>query len=180
MSGIVVDIGTGDGKFVYELAKANPDKLVIGIDPNAKNLEKTSRKASKKPKKGGLSNALFVLASIEDLPAELAGKANQVFINLPWGSLLDGIIRADQTTWQNLKRICKNGARIDILLAEDPAVDLDHIKRTLPTQLHSLGFRAAQIQTLTQRDLKSYPSSWTKRLAFGKSKKFLLIRVQAQ
>ena len=30
--GVVIDIGTGDGLFVYESARANPNKFYIGID----------------------------------------------------------------------------------------------------------------------------------------------------
>ena len=38
---IVIDIGTGDGKFVYQSAKSNKSNFYIGIDPNQKALEKT-------------------------------------------------------------------------------------------------------------------------------------------
>ena len=36
MPGVIVDIGCGDGKFTYKLAKENPDRFVIGIDPSHK------------------------------------------------------------------------------------------------------------------------------------------------
>jgi len=50
--GIVIDIGTGDGRFVSAAARANPNKFFIGIDANTKPLEKPSIKATRKPAKG--------------------------------------------------------------------------------------------------------------------------------
>jgi len=62
--GVVVDIGTGDGRFVYNSARANPSKFYIGIDANAKPLEKISMKATRKIAKGGLPNVLFIQAAV--------------------------------------------------------------------------------------------------------------------
>jgi len=30
---VIIDIGTGDGRFVYQSARRNPNKFYIGIDP---------------------------------------------------------------------------------------------------------------------------------------------------
>jgi tRNA G46 methylase TrmB len=37
--GIIVDIGTGGGRFVYKRAKENPHRFYIAIDANPKALE---------------------------------------------------------------------------------------------------------------------------------------------
>ena len=58
--GIVIDIGTGDGLFVSECARQNPRKFYIGIDANARPLEKISEKIYRKPAKGGLPNVIFL------------------------------------------------------------------------------------------------------------------------
>ena len=34
--GVIIDIGTGDGRFVYQSARQNPNKFYIGIDPNTR------------------------------------------------------------------------------------------------------------------------------------------------
>jgi valyl-tRNA synthetase len=47
--GVVIDIGTGDGRFVSASARANPNKFYIGVDANTKPLEKPSMKATRKP-----------------------------------------------------------------------------------------------------------------------------------
>src|SRR5262245_25665122 len=84
--GVIIDIGTGDGLFVYQSAKRNPDKFYIGIDASAAALEKISEKIHRKPAKGGLPNVLFIQASVEDLPSELDGAADEIHIHFPWGS----------------------------------------------------------------------------------------------
>lgn len=192
MPGIIVDIGTGDGEFAYKLAKDNPDRLVIGIDPNHANLVKTSSKIYKKTAKGGLSNALYVLASIEDLPDELAGIANQVFINFPWGSLLQKVILVDKNAWKNISKICNVNAIIDLLAGYDkdydlqeenkadmPIFDEEYISSIMLPKLMTLGFECIQVEEVEIDELKDYPSSWGKRLAFGgKERQFFHIRLK--
>ena len=104
--GVIIDIGTGDGRFVYQSARRNPNKFFIGIDPNTPPLEKISEKIHRKPAKGGAPNVLFVQSSIEDLPAELDGVANEVHIHFPWGSLLRAVATGDKEALYNLRRIC--------------------------------------------------------------------------
>jgi 16S rRNA (adenine(1408)-N(1))-methyltransferase len=47
-----------------------------------------SRRAAGPARKGGLDNALFVLAAAEAPPAELWALAARVTVLFPWGSLL--------------------------------------------------------------------------------------------
>ena len=42
-AGVVVDIGTGDGNFVYQAARENPTKFFIGIDANLRPLAVSRR-----------------------------------------------------------------------------------------------------------------------------------------
>ena len=84
----MLDIGIGDGLFVYQYARRYPSKFYMGIDTNPRPLEKISEKIHRKPAKGGLPNVLFIQSSVEDLPAEFDGVADEIHIHLPWGSLL--------------------------------------------------------------------------------------------
>jgi 16S rRNA (adenine(1408)-N(1))-methyltransferase len=93
---VIVDIGTGDGRYVYRSARANPDKFYIGIDVERKALEKVSERIHRKPEKGGLSNVLFVQAPAEDLPTELNHTADEIHIHFPWGSLLRAVAAGDE------------------------------------------------------------------------------------
>ncbi len=188
MPGIIVDIGTGDGKFTYQVAKENPDRFIIGIDPAQKGLEKVSAKIYKKPAKGGLKNALFVLADVENLPEELNGLANQVFINFPWSSLLKGIVLIEDKTWDSIKRVCQKGAIIDLVLGYGdisesdklslPKFDLDYIKEEMIPKLIKKGFSLVKVRELTNKDLKTYSSSWAKKLSFGRERLFFYIRLK--
>ena len=189
MPGIIVDIGTGDGKFAYELAKANPVRFVIGIDANHASLQETSGKIYKKKEKGGLKNALFVLSSVQDLPQELNGVANQVFINFPWGSLLKSIVLAEPTAWNAIRRICAAGAIVDILLGYSehddqkttrslPALGRAHITQVMQPALGKLGFTLLKLSKASPAALKNYPSSWSKKLAFTPNKDFYYLRLK--
>src|SRR5690349_12984816 len=90
----VVDVGTGDGRYAYHLAAADPARLVIGIDALEAPMGEIAARAARKPARGGRPNLLLVRAAIEALPAELHGVADEVSVQLPWGSLLEGIVLA--------------------------------------------------------------------------------------
>jgi 16S rRNA (adenine(1408)-N(1))-methyltransferase len=189
MPGVIIDIGTGDGSFVYELAKKYPDRMIIGIDPNQSALIDVSRKIIKKPAKGGVKNAMFVLANATDLPDELADTANQVFINLPWGSLLTGIVRGEKEIFENIKKICQKGAIVDILFGYDknleikeigelPDISIEYIKNILAPKVEKFGFKLIKAQTLNSAVLKTYPSKWAKKLSFATPRDFYYIRLK--
>lgn len=191
MGGVIVDIGTGDGKFTYQLAKEHPDKLVIGIDPAQEPLQELSARALKKTAKGGLPNVLFVLANVENLPQELTGVANQVFINFPWSSLLRGVIKAEEKTWENIKRICKPGAYVDLIFGYEPEheqkvmnelglpmLTLEYLQNNLLSKLEQFGFQVLTCRPVDQNDLKHFPSTWSKKLSFGKERFFYYVQLK--
>lgn len=192
MPGIIVDIGTGDGKFTYQLAKENPDRFIIGVDPSQKSMGETSGKIYKKKEKGGLKNALFVLADIENLPDELKDITNQVFINFPWGSLLKGIVLVENGTWDNIKKICQKEAIIDIILGYDksrekkeieklglPLFDLQYIQNEMAPKLENQGFTIIETREVERSELKDHPSSWAKKLSFeGDKRKYYYLRIK--
>ena len=127
--GVVIDIGTGDGRFVSAAARANPNKFYIGIDANAKPLEKISMKATRKPAKGGLPNVLFVQAAIENLPEELNAAADEIHIHFPWGSLLRAVARGDENVLESLRRICAPACLLEIVIGIDRERDKSEVER---------------------------------------------------
>lgn len=186
MPGIIVDIGTGDGKFVHQLARENPDRFVIGIDPSQGSVERTSAKIYKKPAKGGVKNALFVLSDVLNLPEELNGLANQVYINFPWGSLLEGVLKADKTILGSIRRICKQAAVVEVLLSlghEDnislPELSAGYFLNLKPGFSES-GFELAETKKLANEDLRQYPSSWAKKLSHGKVRDYFYLKLIAE
>lgn len=175
--GVIIDIGTGDGRFVYQSARQNPNKLYIGIDPNARPLEKISEKTHRKPAKGGAPNVLFIQAAVEDLPSELNGVADEVHVHFPWGSLLRAVATGEITVLQNLRRICAPGALLEIVIGLDPARDQTEIERLglIPLSIEFIdqqltpNYRAAGFETIERGIIAAseWPkinTSWAKRL----------------
>ncbi|HVQ22673.1 MAG TPA: hypothetical protein VMT36_05325, partial [Candidatus Saccharimonadia bacterium] len=76
-------------------ARADATCLALGVDANAAGMIESATRAARKPAKGGAPNARFIVATAEALPSELAGAADLVTVQFPWGSLLRGIVRAD-------------------------------------------------------------------------------------
>lgn len=62
--GRVLDVGTGPGRLVAEIAGRRPGLDVVGIDPSADMLARARRRTA------GFENARAVLAAAEDLPFE--------------------------------------------------------------------------------------------------------------
>ena len=175
--GVIIDIGTGDGRFVYQSARQNPNKFYIGIDPNARPLEKISEKIHRKPAKDGAPNVLFIQSAVEDLPAELDGVANEVHVHFPWGSLLRAIATADLRVLQNLRRICSEGALLEVVIGLDPVRDESEIERLGLTPLslefiddqlvpvyRSAGFQIFERGVLSASEWPELNTSWAKRL----------------
>lgn len=183
-SGIVLDIGTGDGRFVSASAKANPDKFFIGIDANAKPLEKLSTKITRKPTKGGLANAMFVQAAVEDLPAELDHIASEIYVNFPWGSLLRSVATGDEKVLASLHRITASDARLTVTIGVDevrdlselerlgvPKLDAEYLKGSLLPRYAAAGFRNVELIELAAAEWSRIETSWARKLGGNASRK---------
>ena len=189
---VTVDLGTGDGLFVCRAARENPDRFYIGIDINAAALRKISEKIHRKPAKGGLANVLFVQASAEDLPIELNGVADQLYINFPWGSLLRAVAVGDEQLLCNLRGVCAPAARVEIVLGLDPERDHSEIERLAISQLtpaflkdvlknryRSAGFDITEIAALSNKETSKFHSTWARRLSFANGRSFIRISGRA-
>lgn len=188
----MIDIGTGDGRFVSASAKANPDKFFIGIDANVKPLEKPSIKATRKPSKGGLPNALFVQAAVEDLPEELNGLANQIYVNFPWGSLLRAVMVGDQHVLISIRQIAANGCSLKIVTGLDAERDRsemerlgihlsddEYIQNELVPRYSAVGFALTRIESLDEKSWKQIETSWAKKLSGNRNRNGLSIEFAA-
>lgn len=175
--GVIIDIGTGDGHYVYRSARRNPNKFYVGIDPNTRPLEKISEKIHRKPAKGGAPNVLFVQSAIEDLPDELNGVANEVHVHFPWGSLLRAVATGDIGLLQNLRRICADEALLEVVIGIDPVRDKSELERlgvqaltlevvdsVLVTNYAAAGFEIIERGIIAGSEWPDLDTSWAKRL----------------
>ena len=149
--GVIIDIGTGDGRFVYQSARQNPNKLYIGIDPNARPLGKISEKIHRKPAKGGAPNVLFIQAAVEDLPSELNGVADELHVHFPWGSLLRAVATGESALLENLRRICAPGALLEVVIGLDPERD--------QTEIDRLGLTPLSVEFIDQQLVHKYQAA---------------------
>lgn len=159
-----LDLGTGDGRYVLDRARRDPGSFVIGIDACRENLRRASRRAP--------DNTLFIIANLLSPPLEPAGIASHISINFPWGSLLSGLLQADPNLLGGLAAMCAPGAEVECYLnagalAEagyDPATGAERVRRALNTA----GFEVKQTHPMDAAGLRGVPSSWGKRLAYGR------------
>ena len=188
--GIVVDIGTGDGTFVYQAARENPNKFFIGIDANAKPLAKVSEKIHRRQKKGGAPNALFLLAAVEDLPDELDGVADEVHVHFPWGSLLAAFASGQVEILKNVRRICARNALLEVVLGLEVERDRTELNRlgieefnpayvrdALLPLYRSAGFEITETSEL--RNWSALHTSWAKRLRMNQQRRLIYLIARA-
>lgn len=187
---VTVDLGTGDGQAVLRLARQHPHRLIIGIDADREALAEGSRRAARKPQRGGAPNTLFVHASVEALPAELDGSAEAVDVLFPWGSLLRTVVQPDIEVLAQVRRLCRAGAAFEAVLSIDPARDGREAARlglasegALSVALLSPGYRAAgfhlcSVEPMAREAVAALPSVWAKRLAHGRPRPVWRLRAE--
>lgn len=161
---IHLDLGTGDGRYARCLAEQNPGAFVIGLDSCRENLHEHSR--------AKLPNLLFVVASAQDLPPELNGLVSHVTVNFPWGSLLTSLLTGDPSLMRGLESIASPMARMDLRLNGGALAEAGWDLASGAGQIHQnllcAGWQVQSPAFMAAADLRSFPSTWAKRLAFGR------------
>ena len=182
-----LDFGTGDGRYLWRFAQKSPHVLCVGLDANSKNMREISRKASAKPKRGGVSNAVFVNASLERIPSMLEGAATRLTVLFPWGSLLFALVQTENNVLLGeLARLMRHGAKVSFLINYD-VFDDDRLRQKLglPDLEQLLADRAlerlyAQADLhLTRREMLEgappFSTSWGNHLMKGSKRRTLRI-----
>lgn len=185
---MTIDIGTGDGSYVLKKAREYPDTFFIGLDANADNLREASFKAAKRPDKGGLPNVLFAQAAVEELPTTLLGIATHVTVNLPWGSLLEAVALPKVEALKAIANLCRPKATLEIIFGYEllneqkmieqlglPLLNAQYLNTQLTQAYLEAGFAVRWVY-LGQEDLKKHPTTWAKKLGFGKKRQFIHIQ----
>ena len=179
---VAVDIGTGDGRYAYHLASADPARLVVGIDALDEPMGEVAAKAARKPARGGRANLLLVRAPIEALPPELNGIADDVSVQLPWGSLLEGIVLARSDVLGGLAALCRPDARLTVTLNGEiwldstparyehlPVPTPEYVADVVSAGLARVGIRFGEARYASAEAAKSLPTTWARRLGHGRS-----------
>ena len=161
---ITLDLGTGDGRYVRALAEKYPDQFLIGVDACRENLREHSQAKRQ--------NMLFIIASAQELPKELNGLISHITINFPWGSLLESLLFGDLKLMRGLESISQPTASIDLHLNSGAMAENGTTLRVGTEKIYyNLMKSGWQPETLVQLDangLRSFPTTWAKRVAFGR------------
>lgn len=161
---VMLDLGTGDGRYVQCLADNFPDAFVIGVDACRENLQAHSR--TKQP------NALFVIANAQDLPHELNGLVSHLTINFPWGSLLKSLLDGDPRLLYGLEAVSCMGASLTVRLNGGALAEqgwmLEDGAEQIYNNLMQAGWRLKSPMLMQAEALRGFPTTWAKRLAFGR------------
>lgn len=161
---ITLDLGTGDGKFAFSHARAFPHHFVIGVDSCRENLRKYSR--------AKLPNLLFIIASAQELPRELNGLVSHITINFPWGSLLESLLTGDPLLMCGLATVAQPSASLELCLNGGALAEqgwpLEEGAEQIRRNLIRAGCRVGRSAVMDARALRDFPSTWAKRLAFGR------------
>jgi len=176
-----VDVGTGDARFAYHLASERPDWLVIGLDALDAPMGEVAYRASRKPARGGRDNLLLLRAAIEALPAELEQIADEVDVLLPWGALLEGIVRARAEIVSGIAALARPGAVVNLTLNgeiwldstparyEDlPLPTPGYVAESIEPEFRRAGIELGPARYLTVAEAKGLPTTWARRLGHGR------------
>lgn len=168
---ILLDLGTGDGRYARTLAEEHPGWFIIGVDACRENLHKHSQ--------AKLENMLFVIASAQSLPRELNGLVSHFTINFPWGSLLESLLVGDPMLLRGLESISSSTASVDLRLnggaLTEAGTTLEAGTEKIYDNLLRAGWQVEAPVTMDANTLRTFPSTWAKRLAFGRDPRAMMI-----
>lgn len=159
-----LDLGAGDGAYPLRLARRHPGMAVIGLDTCLDHLRGARRSHP--------ANLRFVAHDALAWPEGALPPASQVTANFPYGSLLRGLAGGDPGLVARLDALVAPGGIVEVRVNAsafiagglDPATGaagIAHTLRRVP------GLRVA-VQPLAQAELRAFPSTWAKRLGYGR------------
>ena len=159
-------------------AAARPDTLVVGIDANASGMADASRRAARR---GALPNALFAVAAAEQPPPALHARADELTITFPWGSLLRGVLGAEDRVLAGIAALLAPGATARVLVSVVPRDGVPPIPpaERLAAAYAPHGLALVETRAATPAEVAESGSSWAKRLRAGTARPVTLLRLRA-
>jgi len=141
------------------------------VDANAAAMAEVSRRAASRPSRGGLPNALFVVAAAEQIPTELVGLATTVRVTLPWGSLLRGLVGGSAAVASGIASLLNADGTLELLLAPAERDRLDGVPvqageliRAVTSTFEPLGLVLEQAGAATNAQVRATGSTWARKL----------------
>ncbi len=157
--------------------------MFVAVDSNPELLARIAWQSERKPSRGGVPNLLCLAEAAEALSRELPGVADRISVILPWGRLLRSVAQPDLADLRSIAALCQPEATIEIVFSYDPCVDAQkggplpklvvdeaHVVKELPRLYRLAGLDVTGVQRLPLADLKSYSTTWARRLSFGRER----------
>jgi len=139
-------------------------------------MAESSRRAAKPQVRGGLPNALFVVAAAERIPDELRGVADVLTIHFPWGSLLRGTLALDDAAARGIAALLNVNAKAIATFSIEqrdgldlPELDHDDACLALKRRWSKFGVEVCALRPAAAGDL--HASTWARRLAAGRDRR---------
>ena len=158
---LVLEIGFGRGEFLFELARASPDRAFLGVEYSSKRVLKTARRLARTDAR----NVRLLLASAEEAVAELLPPCSidAVWINFPdpWPKKRHHRRRLLQPAFvQQLLRRLVSGAALHV--ATDHAGYAEFIDEVLSAErlLENLAAPARWLPEVNGRPATAYELEW--------------------
>lgn len=159
-----VDLGTGEGAYVIALARKDPGLAVIGLDTCLDHLAGSARRRP--------DNIRFVRLDALGWPLGLLPVADVVTINFPYGSLLRGLVEGDPELLARLNALLGPGSRLEARVNESAllatGLDPDSGPHRIAHALRRIDGLRVTCGEFSQAELRLFPTSWAKRLGYGK------------
>ena len=122
---------------------------------------------------------MFLCAAAETLAGELAGMADEITVNYPWGSLLRGLAAPDMAMLERLAALGRTGATFTAFINVQPMRDAAQAERLGLSEAARLrdhaglaaDYARAGFEGLRMKDVTAEPpiaTSWAKHLAVSK------------
>jgi 16S rRNA (adenine(1408)-N(1))-methyltransferase len=159
-----VDLGTGDGRFAVHLARQQPDLGVIGIDTCLDHLHGPARRLP--------ANLRFVQRDARDAWIGEGLATTSVSVNFPYGSLLRELVDADPALLERLDQLLGRHGQLRIRVNErallGTELDPRGAEHAIVRGLQRLDQLSVSSRPLGQAELRAFPSTWSKRLGYGR------------
>lgn len=179
---LVIDLGTGQGAFVYFSALENKNKFYVGLDSCGDSMKKYAIKQYKNK----LENLVYIIMNAQNIDNLLYNMFSEVYINLPWGSLLEGIFKEELGIICKISNLLVDGGKMKICFSYNDKFEKTEIeKRNLPDlnesyfddfkNLYSKYNIEIDDINLVLKDEIPFDSKWAKVLGESNRREFYII-----
>jgi hypothetical protein len=137
---------------------------VIGLDTCLDHLKGSARRQP--------PNLRFIIADALAFAAGLLPTAQAISINFPYGSLLTGLIEGSPDLLLRLDHVLASEGEVVVRVNASAIKAVGHepiaARRSIEGALRTLPGMQMKSRNLSQDDLRRFPSSWAKRLGYGR------------